>query len=202
MLMVTIWSVFACLNYVINPSANLLMLSSNLAWLAHQNGKKTHVVPIHEKNHKQYVKNYRPVSLLPICSNILERIIYNTLLKHFIDNNLISENQSGSKPGDSCLNQLWAITHEIFFSFDDNYEVRGVSLNISKAFDKVRHEEIIHKHKRSGISANLLSLLTDFLTNRKLRVILKFTLGQDRCWCPSRFYIRSAFVPSIREWYI
>ena len=123
MLMVTIWSVFACLNYVINPSANLLMLSSNLAWLAHQNGKKTHVVPIHEKNHKHYVKNYRPVSLLPICSNILKRIIYNTLFKHFIDNNLISENQSGSKPGDSCVNQLWAITHEIFSSFDDNYEM-------------------------------------------------------------------------------
>ena len=89
----------------------------------------------------------------------------------FIENNLISENQAGFKPGDSCVNQLLAITHEIFSSFDDNYEVRGVFLDISKAFDKVWHEGIIHKLKRNGISGNLLSLLTDFLRNRKQRVI-------------------------------
>ena len=55
----------------------------------------------------------------------------------------------------------------MFSSFDDNYEVRGVFLDISKAFDKVWHEGIIHKLKRNGISGNLLSLLTDFLINRK-----------------------------------
>ena len=87
--------------------------------------------------------------------------------KYFIENNLISENQSGFKPGDSCINQLLAITHEIFSSFDDNYEVRGVFLDISKAFDKVWHEGIIRKLKRNGISGNLLSFLTDFLRNRK-----------------------------------
>ena len=71
------------------------------------------------------------------------------------------------KPGDSCVNQLLAITHKIFFSFDDNCEVRGVFLDISKAFDKVWHQEIIHKLKRNGISGNLLNLLTDSLRNRK-----------------------------------
>ena len=94
------------------------------------------------------------------------------MFTYFIENNLISENQSGYKPDDSCINQLLAITHEIFSSFDDNYEVRGVFLDISKALDKVWHEEIIHNLKRNGISGNLLSLLTDFLRNRKQRVIL------------------------------
>ena len=55
----------------------------------------------------------------------------------FIGNNLICENQSGFKPGNSCVNQLLAITHEIFFSFDNNYEVRGIFLDISRAFYKV-----------------------------------------------------------------
>ena len=59
------------------------------------------------------------------------------MFTYFIENNLISENQSGFKPGHSCINQLLAITHETFSSFDDNYEVRGVFLDISKAFDKV-----------------------------------------------------------------
>ena len=69
-----------------------------------------------------------------------------------MENNLIFENQSGFKPGDSCVNQLLVITHEIFPSFDDNYEVRRVFLDISKAADKVWHEGIIHKLKHNGIS--------------------------------------------------
>ena len=94
------------------------------------------------------------------------------MFTYFIENNLISENQSGFKPGNSCVNQLITITHEIFSKFDDNYEVGGVFLDISKAFDKVWHEGIIHKLKRNEISGNLLSLLTDFRRNRKQRVIL------------------------------
>ena len=65
------------------------------------------------------------------------------MFTYFIENNLISENQSGYKPDDSCINQLLAITHEIFSSFNDNYEVRGVFLDISKALDKVWHEGIL-----------------------------------------------------------
>ena len=101
------------------------------------------------------------------------------MFTYFIENNLIFENQSGFKPGNSCINHLLAIIHKIFSSFDDNYEVRGVFLDISKAFDKVWHEGIIHKLKRNGISGNLLSLLTDFLRNRKQRVILN---GQSSSW--------------------
>ena len=101
------------------------------------------------------------------------------MFTYFIENNLISENQWGFKPSDFYVNQLLAITHEIFSSFDNNYEVRGVFLDISKAFDKAWHEGIIHRHKRNGISGNLLSLLTDFLRNRKQRVILN---GQSSSW--------------------
>ena len=62
-----------------------------------------------------------------------------------IENDLISQNQSGFKPGDSCINQLLSIMHEIFKSFDDGWEVRGVYLDISKAFDKVWHEGLLLK---------------------------------------------------------
>ena len=77
------------------------------------------------------------LSLLSICSKVLECTIYNMMFTCFIENNLISENQSGFKPGDSCVNQLLAITHEIFSSFDENFDVRGVFRDISKAFNKV-----------------------------------------------------------------
>ena len=58
------------------------------------------------------------------------------MFKFFIENELISRNQSGFKPGDSCINQLLAITHEIYKSFDDGFEITVVFLDISKAFDK------------------------------------------------------------------
>ena len=51
--------------------------------------KKTNVVPVFKKDDKQCVKNYRPISLLPICSKIFERTKYNNTCNFFIDNNLI-----------------------------------------------------------------------------------------------------------------
>ena len=77
----------------------------------------------------------------------------------FIENELISPNQSRFKPGDSCINQLLAITHEIYKSFNDGFEVGGVFLDISKAFGKLWHESLIFKLKQNGISGNLLNLL-------------------------------------------
>ena len=63
--------------------------------------------------------------------------MFNELLNFFIENKLISSNQSGFKPGDSSINQLLSIIHEIYESLDVGLEVRSVFLDISKAFDKV-----------------------------------------------------------------
>ena len=64
--------------------------------------KMANVVPVHKK--KQILKNYWPESLLPICGKVFERLIYNSLFEYFIENDLISPNQSGFKPGDSFTN--------------------------------------------------------------------------------------------------
>ena len=72
--------------------------------------KKTNVVPLHKKGKKQSLKNCRPVSFFPIDSKIFERLIYNEMFTSFTENNLIFPNQSGFRPGDSCVNQLLAVT--------------------------------------------------------------------------------------------
>ena len=59
------------------------------------------------------------------------------MLEYFLDNNLVSLKRSESVPGDSCLNQFLSITHDIFTSFNNGLEVRGVFLNIRKAFHKI-----------------------------------------------------------------
>ena len=91
------------------------------------------------------------------------------MFRFFQENNLITQKQSGFKPGDSCINHLSSITQEIYNSFDDGFEVRSVFLDISKAFHKVWHQGIIFRLRQNGISGDLLS---DFLSNRKQRVVL------------------------------
>ena len=75
---------------------------------------------------------FRPVSLLPVCSKVFERLLYNNMFSFFSENDLISPKQSGFRPGDSCTNQLLSTAHEILSAFDD-----GVFLDISNAFDRV-----------------------------------------------------------------
>ena len=94
------------------------------------------------------------------------------MFNFFITNHLISTNQSDFKPGDSCINQLLSITHKIYTSFDKGYEVRGVFLDISVAFDKVWHEGLIFELKQNRISGKLLRLIKEFLSDRKQRVVL------------------------------
>ena len=125
------------------------------------------VVHVHKNSNKQILKNYRPASLLTICGKTFKRLVYNSLFEYFIENDLISPNQSGFKPGDSCTNQLISITHEINQSFDDGFQVRGVFLDVSKAFDKVWHNGLIYKLKQNGAEGDLQDTLTNFLEKRK-----------------------------------
>ena len=97
----------------------------------------------------------------------------------FSENDLISPKQSGFRPGDSCTNQLLSIAHEILSAFDDGHEVRGVFLDISKAFDRVWHEGLLFKLLQNGISGELITLIKDFLSRRKQRVVLN---GQHSSW--------------------
>ena len=156
--------------------------------------KKASIVPVHKKGNKQSLKNYRPISLLPICSKIFEHLIYNEMFNIFTENNLISynkrftfftennliyPNQSGFRPEDPCVNQLLLVIHKICKSLDEGFEVRGVFLDISKALNKVWHEGLLFKLNQTGISGNLLKLLCDFLSCQKQQVVLN---GQHSSW--------------------
>ena len=143
--------------------------------------KHSNVVPVHKKNEKNVKGNYRPISLLPIFGKILEKLIFDSLYSHLVSSKLLNPNQSGFRPSDSTINQLISITHTIFTAFDCNppLDVRSVYLDISKAFDRVWHDGLIYKLKRCGVSGQLLSLIQNFLKNRKQRTVLN---GQASNW--------------------
>ena len=139
--------------------------------------KKANVIPVRKKGDKQVLKNYRPVSLLPICGKI-----FNALYYFFEDHKFLNLCLSGFKKNDSCINQLVSITHEIYSAFDGNpsLEVRGIFLHLSKAFDKVWHDDLIYKLK-SGISGRLLKLIQNYVDNSFQRLLLN---GQTSEWKP------------------
>ena len=128
------------------------------------------------------VRNYHPISLLPIFGKMFERVIYNSLFNYFQSNRLFTPSQSGFLPGDSCIAQLLSIIHEIQTAFDENptVDVRGVFLDISKAFDKVWHDGIIFKLKAYGAEGELLSLLKNYFENREQRVVLNGQISEWR----------------------
>ena len=99
----------------------------------------------------------------------------------FLSNKLFTPSQSGFLPGDSSIAQLLSIIHEIQTAFDNNptVDVRGVFLDISKAFDKVWHDGLVFKLKSYGVEGELLSLLKNYLQNREQRVVLN---GQTSGW--------------------
>ena len=143
--------------------------------------KKGNVIPIHKKDEKYLIKNYRPISLLPISGKLFEKLIFNNLYSHFFDNKIISDKQSGFRKGDSTVKQLISICHNIFRALDafPPLEARGVFLDISKAFDKVWHEGLIFKLRKNGVNGDLLNLISDFLINRLQRVNLE---GVESTW--------------------
>ena len=106
------------------------------------------------------------------------------MFEFFIANNLISKNQSGFRPGDSCINKLLSITHEIYHPLDDNLEVRAVFLDISKDLIRLAQRSYIQIYQKyqiyqNGISDQILNIITDFLSFRKQRVVLN---GQASPW--------------------
>ena len=136
--------------------------------------KLANVTPIFKKGDKQLIKNYRPISLLPICGKIFEKIIFNNLYNHLTTHHFITKNQSGFRPGDSTTNQLIDLVDEIHHAFHSiiSLEVRAIFLDISKAFDKVWHDGLIFKMRQNGISGKLLKLFQNYLNNREQRVVL------------------------------
>ena len=161
--------------------------------------KLANVTPFFKKGDKQSSKNYRPISLLPICGKMFEKIIFNNLYPYLTSNNLITKNQSGFRPGDSITNQLLFLVDEIHQAFEDrnSLEVRAVFLGISKASDKVWHDCLIFKLKQNGITSSLLKLFDNYLHNRNkvwrlmvpVQIILKLNLEYLKVLFLGHYYI-------------
>ena len=141
--------------------------------------KQANISPIYKKNDQSDVSNYRPISLLRTVGKALEKLVHKHIFNFFRDNHVITTLQSGFVPGDSTVNQLIDIYNTFCRALDEGKEVRAIFCDISKAFDRVWHKGLIFKLQSAGISGTLLNWFSDYLQDRKQRVVLP---GANSSW--------------------
>ena len=135
--------------------------------------KLSHVVPVHKKKSRQKVEHYRPISLLSNSSKVFERIIFNQLYAFLDKNKLLTPLNSGFKKGDSTINQLIYLVHNIYKGLENRQDIKIVFLDFSKAFDRVWHRGLIFKLERLGVRGKLLKLIKNYLLDRKQMVVIE-----------------------------
>ena len=123
---------------------------------------------IFKKDDPSLPSNYRPITLLNSEDKVFERLVLKCLYNH--DNNILTPLQSGFIPGDSTVNQLTYLYDTFCHVLDSGKEVRVVFCDISKAFDRVWHADLIHKLRSARVK--ILDWFKSYLTDRQQRVVL------------------------------
>ena len=141
--------------------------------------KVSSVVPVFKNvGERSTAKNYRPVSLLSV-SKVFEKLVNNMIIDHLEKCDLFSDFQYGFRSCRSTADLLTVVSDRIARAFNRSGATRAVALDISKAFDRVWHADLLHKHKSYGISGQIFDLISSFVSNRRLRVVLDGNSSQE-----------------------
>ena len=138
------------------------------------------MVPVFKNvGERSTAKNYRPVSLLFVVSKVFEKLVNNRIVDHLEKCGLFSDFQYGFRSSRSTADLLTVVSDRIARAFNRSGATRAVALYISKAFDRVWHAGLLHKLKSYGISGQIFGLISSFLSNRQLRVVLDGKSSQE-----------------------
>ena len=159
--------------YAISPTLTKLFNASLSTGAVPSDWKVSNITPVFKgKGDPRCVMNFRPISLLSLPSKILERIVHNHLLNHLLSNDLLSSRQFGFRPSSSTQEALLFATHDWSCYLDKGLSVAAVFFDLSKAFDKVPHCQLLSALANVGVSGSLLNWFRSYLSNRSQRVVL------------------------------
>ena len=138
------------------------------------------MVPVFKKvGERSTAKNYSPISLLSVVSKVFEKLINNRIVDHLEKCGFFSGSQYGFRPSKSTADLLTVVSDGIARAFNRSGTTGAVALDISKAFDRVWHAGLLHKLKSYGISGQIFGLISSFLSNRWLGVVLDGKFSQN-----------------------
>ena len=106
--------------------------------------------------------------MLPILGKVFEKILYNNIFEYLQESTMLCKSQSGFRRSDTYEYLLVSIVYETYASFNCNppFDVRAVFLDISKAFNRVWHNELVYKMKLLGMTESPLKLTQNVLNNK------------------------------------
>ena len=141
--------------------------------------KRARVIPIHKKGDPTDPSNYRPISLLPFFSKVLEKFINNRLITFLTKFSIISRHQYGFQRGLSTEKAISAFCEEIFSNLNNHKLSVSIFIDLQKAYDTINHGILLRKLEICGIRGIPLRLISSFLSHRSQVVSINFTLSRE-----------------------
>ena len=128
--------------------------------------KVAYITPIHKTGCKMNVKNYRPVSILPVISKVIEKVVTTQMTEFLETNQLLSPSQYGFRRGYSTESACVHVTELLRDNIDRGGVVGAVFLDLRKAFDTVSHQRLLNKMVNFDFSAKTIKWIQSYLVNR------------------------------------
>ena len=157
------------------------------------------VIPIFKKGDKTNMNNYRPISLLPVLSKVLEKVLNKQITKKLDDMHIIDDNQYGFRAQHSTADAVTKFIDYIERAKTRHKHVVSIHIDVSKAFDSCNHDILVAKLKRIGISGNSIELMKSYLKDRIQelwldnecggRFVINIGVGQGTVLGPTLFKI-------------
>ena len=164
--------------FLASPIAQLCNLSISTC-IFPDNCKFAKLLPLYKKGSKTNPKNYRPISLLPLISKIIEKVIHDQTQSFLDKNNILYSFQSGFRKKystDSCLSFL---NDKISKGFDSGLYTGLILIDLQKAFDTIDHGILLEKMSAVGFSTKVINWFGSYLSNRKFKVNINKTLSSN-----------------------
>jgi retron-type reverse transcriptase len=165
--------------YILIPLTHICNLSFSTSKIPSEM-KIAKVIPIHKKNAKNEFANYRPVSVLPVFSKMIEKLMFNRLLMFLDKYEILYENQFGFRKNMSTRLALCSLVNEFQGAIERKEIMISIFIDLSRAFDTISHDILFAKLQHYGIRGNTLEWIKNYLTDRKQYAIYngdKSTLG-------------------------
>jgi hypothetical protein len=134
--------------------------------------KFSEIKPIFKKRDKNYISNYRPVSLLTSFSKIFEEVIYKRLCQHINNNHILVDEEFGFRRASSTDSAACKLTTNILTALNNKMAVGGIFCDLHKAFDCVNYDILLSKMEFCGISGKANNLIKSYLQDRYQRVLV------------------------------